>query len=153
MKRVVINTYQIGLVFKKGAYKRMLKEGSHWLWRSEKAEIYEVTEPFTPAYELNILLQDSDLAGALHVVEVGDHEIVLQYANGLLKQVLTPGRYSFWKAVINYRFVRADLSKIGITEDIDRPTLLSKLVLPYVRSSSVENFEKALQWSGDPDQR
>ena len=123
MKRVVINTYQIGLVFKNGAYKRMLKEGSYWLWASETVEIYDLTRPFTPAYELNILLKDTDLAEALHVVEVGDHEIVLQYENGLLKQVLGPGRYAYWKAVINYGFVRADLRKIGITEDIDRPTL------------------------------
>jgi hypothetical protein len=144
MKRVVINTYQIGLVFKNGAYKRMLKEGSYWLWASEKVEIYDLTRPFTPAYELNILLKDNDLAKALHVVEVGDHEIVLEYENGLLKQVFSPGRYAYWKAVINYNFVRADLSKIGITEDIDRPTLLSKPVAPYVRSSSVESFEKAL---------
>jgi regulator of protease activity HflC (stomatin/prohibitin superfamily) len=144
MKRLVVNTYQVGLVFKKGAYKRTLKEGSHWLWGPQKAEIFEVTRPFMPAYELNILLRDSDLAESLHVVEVKDHEIVLQYENGLLKQVLTPGRYAFWKAVIDYRFVRADLSKIGITEDIDRLTLLSKLVVPYVRSSSVENFERAL---------
>jgi regulator of protease activity HflC (stomatin/prohibitin superfamily) len=144
MKRVVINTYQVGLVFRNGAYLRMLKEGAHWFWGSEKVEIYEMTQPFTPGYELNILLQDNDLAQAVHVVEVKDHEIVLQYENGLLKQVLTPGRYTFWKAVIDYRFVRADLSKIEITEDIDRPTLLSKLIVPYVRSSSVENFERAL---------
>lgn len=144
MKRVVINTYQIGLVFKNGAYKRMLKEGSYWLWASETAEIYDLTRPFTPAYELNILLKDTDLAEALHVVEVGDHEIVLQYENGLLKQVLGPGRYAYWKAVINYGFVRADLRKIGITEDIDRPTLLSKLVASFVRSSSVESYEKAV---------
>jgi regulator of protease activity HflC (stomatin/prohibitin superfamily) len=144
MKRVVINTYQIGLVFKNGAYLRMLKAGSYWLWPSEKVEIYEVTKPFTPAYELNILLQDNSLADALHVVEVKDDEIVLQYENGLLRQVLTPGRYAYWKAVIAYKFVRADLTKIAISEDIDRSTLLSKLVAPYVRSSSVESFEKAV---------
>jgi len=61
-----------------------------------------------------------------------------------LKQVLTPGRYAFWKAVIPYKFVRADLSKIEISEDIDRMTLLGKLVVPYVRSYSVDNYEKAL---------
>jgi regulator of protease activity HflC (stomatin/prohibitin superfamily) len=144
MKRVTINAYQIGLVFKKGAYLRMLKQGSHWLWAAEKVEIYDLARPFTPAYELNILLQDKELAEALHVVEVGDHEVVLQYENGLLKQVLTPGRYTFWKAVIDYKFIRADLSKIEITENIDRATLLSKLVIPYVRSSSVESYEKAL---------
>ena len=35
--------------------------------------------------ELNILLQDKRLADILHVVEVKDKEIVLQYENGLLK--------------------------------------------------------------------
>jgi SPFH domain / Band 7 family len=144
MKRVIINTYQIGLVFKKGAYVRMLGTGNYWLRASEKVEIYEVTRPFTPAYELNIFLQDMELAEALHLVEVKDHEIVLQYENGLLKQVLTPGRYAYWKSVIEYKFVRIDLSKIDITEDIDRATLLSKQVSPYVRSASVENYEKAL---------
>jgi hypothetical protein len=87
MKRVTLNAYQVGLVFKKGAYTRMLKEGSYWLWPSERIDIYDITKPFTPAYELNILLQDRQLADALHFVEVKDHEIVLQYENGLLKQV------------------------------------------------------------------
>jgi hypothetical protein len=144
MKRVTLNAYQVGLVFKKGAYTRMLKEGSYWLGLSERIEIYDITKPFTPAYELNILLQDRQLTDALHLVEVKDHEIVLQYENGLLKQVLTAGRYTFWKAVIDYSFVRADLSKIDITEDISRETLLSRNVIPYVRTSSVENYEKAL---------
>lgn len=144
MKRVVINTYQVGLVFRNGAYLRMLKAGTHWVWAPEKVEKYEVTLPFVPVYELNILLKDSELADALHIVEVRDSEIVLLYENGLLKQVLTPGRYAYWKAVIDYAFLRVDLGKIEITENIDRATLLSKLVVPYVRSSSVENYEKAL---------
>jgi regulator of protease activity HflC (stomatin/prohibitin superfamily) len=122
----------------------MVKEGSYWLWPSERMEVYDVTKPFTPAFELNILLQDRQLTDALHMVEVKDHEIVLQYENGLLKQVLTAGRYTFWKAVIDYGFVRADLSKIDITEAISRETLLSRNVISYVRTSSVENYEKAL---------
>jgi regulator of protease activity HflC (stomatin/prohibitin superfamily) len=144
MKWVIINAYQIGLVFKSGAYLRMLKPGNYFLWASETVEIYSVTRPFVPAYELNIFLQDKELAEALHLVEVKDHEIVLQYENGLLKQVLTSGRYAYWKSVIAYAFVYVDLSKIDITEDIDRAMLLSKLVSPYVRTSSVENYEKAL---------
>jgi regulator of protease activity HflC (stomatin/prohibitin superfamily) len=145
MKRVVINTYQIGLVFKKGAYQRMLKEGTYWLWTTETAvEVYDVTKPFTPAYELNILLQDTQLAEALHVIQVKDNEIALLYENGLFKQVLTPGRYTYWKAVVDYAFVRADLSKIEITESIDRATLLSKGVTSYVRTASVESYEKAV---------
>ena len=124
-------------------YQRILKEGKYWLWNKE-VNIYDTSKPFVAPVELNILLQDKTLAEALHVVEVKDNEIVLQYENGLLKQVLTAGRYSFWKAVINYEFVRADTSKIEITENIDRAVLLGKLVIGYVRTATVESYEKAV---------
>jgi regulator of protease activity HflC (stomatin/prohibitin superfamily) len=143
MKRIQINTYQIGLVFKKGAYKRMLKEGVYWLW-NEEVILYDVTKHFITPVELNILLQDIAFAEALHVIEVKDNEIVLQYENGLLKQVLSAGRYTFWKGIVQYDFVRADISKIEITENIGRATLQHKLLAPYVRSYTVESFEKAL---------
>src|SRR4029079_17294341 len=126
------------------AYQRMLKEGKYWFWANETVKIYNVTQPFNAPVELNILLQDTELADALYVVEVKDNEIVLQYENGLLKQVLTAGRYTFWKAVINYDFVRADISKIEIEKEIDRAVLQNRLLANYVRSYTVESYEKAL---------
>jgi len=144
MKRVMINAYQVGLVFKRGVYQRMLTEGAYWLWSYEIMEIYERTKPFYPTVELNVLLKDAALAEALHVVEVGDQEIVLQYENGLLKAVLTAGRYTYWKSPVQYAFVRADISKIEITEKIDRATMSGKLVAPYVRTFSVESYESAV---------
>ncbi len=144
MKRVKVNEYQVALVFKNGAYQRMLLSGKYWFWKNEDVILYDITKPFIAPVELNILLKDAMLADILHVIEVKDNEIVLQYENGLLKQVLTPGRYTFWKTVIKYDFVRADISKIEITENIDPATLLSKHVAPYVRTVSVDNFEKAV---------
>jgi len=144
MKNVKINAYQVGLLFKRGVYQRMLKEGSYWLWTFEKIEVYELVQPFFAPVELNILLQDAALAEALHVVEVGDHEIVLLYENGLFRQVLTAGRYTYWKALVQYSFVKADISKVGITEKIERATLLSKALVSYVRSYNIESYENAL---------
>lgn len=144
MKRIKVNAYQAALVFKDGVYKKMLKEGKYWLWFDETAVVYELNRPFNPFVELNILLQDAALAEALHVVDVMDNEIALQYENGLLKNVLNPGRYAFWKGLINYEFVKADTSKIEITENISRATLQNRLVAPYVRSYAVESYEKAL---------
>ena len=144
MKNLKINAYQVGLVFKNGAYKKMLAAGNYWFWFNENVLVYDVTKQFIAPVERNILLQDSLLANALQVIEVSDNEIVLQYENGLLKQVLAAGRYAFWKTVINYEFVKADISKIEITENIDRAVLMSKLVAPYVRTVSVESYEKAL---------
>lgn len=144
MKRVTINAYQAGLVFKNGVYKRLLGEGKYWLMPSEKVEVYDMTKPFVAPCELNILLQDAALAAMLHVVEVKDTEIVLQYENGLLKQVLVAGRYAFWKSIVKYEFVRAGIAKVEITEQIDRAVLQNKLLAPYVRTSTVESYEKAV---------
>src|SRR4030095_13557967 len=141
MKKVILNAYQVGLVFKDGVYQRVITEGKYWFW-SGKVMIYDITQPFYAPIELNILLQDAVLANMLYVVDVKDNEIVLQFENGLLKQVLTAGRYTFWKSVINYDFIRADISKIEIEKDIDRAVLQNRLLQAYVRSYSVESYEK-----------
>ncbi|MGN6418428.1 MAG: slipin family protein [Pseudobacter sp.] len=144
MKKVKVNAYETALVFRNGAYQRMLKEGTYWFWNGETVHVYSLIAPFSPPVELNILLQDQSLADALIPVEVKDNEIVLLYENGLLKQVLTAGRYAYWKGPVNYSMVKVDLSKPEITEPVDRNTLAHKLVAPFVRTSTVENYEKGL---------
>lgn len=145
MKRVRIYAYQVALVYKNGEYKKMLEPGIYWFWGNEQVMIYDVTVQFHASTDLNILLQDKELANALYVIEVKENEIVLQYRDGLLKQVLNAGRYAFWKnAVNNYAFVKADIGKINITEDISISTLQNRMVAPYVRSYTVENYEKAV---------
>jgi hypothetical protein len=144
MKWIQINAWQIGLVFKNGAYKKMLKEGSYWYWSNVQVYKYEMTEPFYAPVELNILLQDKEFAEAVNLVEVKENEIVLVYRNGLLNQVLKTGRYIYWKSPVVYEFVKADISKFEITENIDRATLQNPLLASYVRSSDVQNYEKAL---------
>lgn len=142
MRRVVVNAYERGLVFKNGVYQRMIFEGRYWM--REDVTVCDITKPFVAPIELNLLLQDKQLADALHVVNVLEHQIVLHYENGLLKQVLTPGRYTFWKSIIDYKFITADLSKIDITEGFDRSTLCHRLVAPFIRCYSVEDYEQAV---------
>jgi hypothetical protein len=143
MKYVTINAYTMGLVFKKGAYKKAITEGNHWLMPYESIEQFDMTKPFVSPVHLDILLKDESLTTQLEIIEVQDNEIVLQYENGLFKNVLTAGRYAFWKSVVNYKFVRADLSKIDITEDISVSILTAKLGA-YIRAYTVESHEKAL---------
>lgn len=144
MKNVKVNAWQIGLVFKNGEYKRMLVAGSYWFWGREQVYVYDITKQFVPPVELNILLQDERLADILQVVEVKDNEIVLQYENGLLKQVLNPGRYAFWKSVVKQEFIRADISKVNIPEAIDRAVLAKAPVNAWVRNTEVQSYEKAV---------
>src|SRR3982751_2728885 len=99
MRRVRVDAWQVGLVFKHAALKAVIKEGVYWFWRKEKVQLYDMMKPFLSGVELNILLQNKELAEALTVVGVEDNGIVLHFENGLLTQVLTAGRYAFWNSV------------------------------------------------------
>ena len=144
MTKVKVNEWQAGLVFVNGAYRKLLLTGTYWFWRNEKVYVFDITKPFVPPVELNILLQDQRLADLLQVVEVGDNGIVLWYENGLLKQVLTTGRYAFWKSVVKNEFVRADISKVDVEAYIDRSVLARAPVSNWVRSFEVLSQEKGL---------
>lgn len=144
MKQVRISRYQRGLVFGKGNYQRMLGEGVHWVWGNRQVIICDMTNALVVPVDLNILLEDPLLAEALEVLLVRDNEICIHFENDLLKGVLTPGRYAFWKDPVIHRFVKADISKVTIDEPLDRMVLQHSLLQPYVRSVEVAPNEKAL---------
>lgn len=144
MKKLKLNAWQVALVFKNGAYLRCLTEGTYWFWANEKVYVYDMTMSFVAPVELNILLLDEKLSGLLEVVEVKEEELVLQLENGLLKAVLTAGRYTFWKSVIRNEFIRVDISKPEIDERINKSWLNKSMVMAWVRTFEVLNYEKGL---------
>lgn len=144
MKRVRINAGKVGLVFKRGDYQGVITQGTHWVGFKNKIKVYDLTKAFVAPIALEILLQDQSLAAMLHVIEVKDAELALVSENGNLKQVLTAGKYAFWKDLLNYEFVMADLSKIYITEAISKAMLSHSLLRSYVRILEVAAYEKAV---------
>jgi hypothetical protein len=144
MKRIRINAGKVGLVFKNGNYKHVLTEGAYWIGFYEDVVLFDMTRPFISSTDLSILLRDEELASLLIVVEVQDNEIALQYENKNFKTILTPGRYAFWKGVIEYSFIKADLSKVDITEDIGIDLSKRKEFVPYIRTAKIESFEKGI---------
>jgi hypothetical protein len=143
LNRVKVNAYQIALVMKNGVYEKSLNEGVYWLW-NKVAYVYDRSKPFVAPVPIQYLLQDEALVNEIIVVQVADNEIVLQYEDGLLKQVLKAGVYYYWKTLIEYQFVKADISKIDIDASITKSMLEHPAVVPYVRTITVESYEQAL---------
>ncbi len=144
MKKVRINTGTIGLIFKKGEYKKVLTQGVHWIGFGEKVMKYELTKTFFAPITLEILLQDTALASLLHVIDVKDSELVVVTENGNFKQVLAPGKHTFWNSLLTYEFTKIDKSKIYITEQIDK-ALFSRIELTqHIRLFEVATYEKAI---------
>ncbi len=150
MKKVRINAGKVGLVFKNGDYKRVLTEGVYWVRFRESVHIYNTSLSFTSnALDLEVFLRDKELTNLWHVIDVLDHEIVIVYKNGKYSQTLTAGRYVFWKGLVTYDFTRADLSKIYITEKIDKAVFAKYDLHSHIRVFEVAAHEKAVMLVND----
>jgi hypothetical protein len=144
IKRITIKAYQVGLVFENRKLIAVLEEGKFWIWGNKEVMIYEMKSSFVAPIELNILLQNETLASLLDIVEIADNEIALYFVNGIFKEVLTTGRYAFWKGYMDHTFIKADTSKVHITEQIAVNMLENPKVRVYIRKFHVANFEKGL---------
>ncbi|GAB5528039.1 MAG: slipin family protein [Roseivirga sp.] len=144
MKRIHINEGMVGLVFRRGDYSTVLTAGTYWVSLFDYVIEYDLTRPFTIDKELNMLLKDPKLAALLEVVEVKDSEIAIRYEHSNFKGILTAGRYAFWKGLIDYRFVKADLSDHEIPAAFSKELLTKRELQAYIRAFVVENYESGL---------
>ncbi len=146
MKRIKINAWKKGLEMRNNNYVRLLNEGVHWLNPFSDVIEYDMAKPFTSSNNLNVLMKDQAFLDATMIVEVKNNEIALQYENELFMGVLIPGKYVYWKELINYKFIIVDLNVIEINENIDKSLLSRKEIVPYVRTFAVEPYEKAVMY-------
>ena len=144
IKRIKINAYQVGLVFENRKLVTILEEGTFWVFGNKEVLVYEMKQSFVAPIELTILLRNEKLNSMLEIIEVADNEIAFYFVNGIFKEILTTGRYAFWKGYTENKFVKADLSKVNITEQIPVTLLENLKVRPFTRKFQVMNFEKAL---------
>lgn len=146
MKNIKINTWKKGLLFKKDNYVKMLDEGSYWFWGGYNVIEYDMAKGFIAPVNLNILLKDEQFVNATTIVEVKNNEIALQYENDLFVNVLTPGKYVFWKGLVNYNFILCDLNNIEMDEKINRSLFSRNDLMNYIRTFTVEAHELAVMY-------
>jgi len=144
IKKVRINAYQVGLVFENKKLVKVLEEGIFWILGNKEVMVFEKKQSFVAPIELNLLLHNEALASLLEIVEIADNEIVLYFVNGIFKEVLTTGRYAFWKGYASNEFVKVDLSKVYITEQVPMALLENVKIKMHVRRFQISNFEKGL---------
>ncbi|GHC43265.1 slipin family protein [Ulvibacter litoralis] len=145
MKRVRINAGKVGLVFKKGDYVRVLTKGVHWMGWNCNVKVYDLSQPINVMpIAIEVLLEDEKLKAMLHVVEVKDNELVVVTKNDRYNQVLTTGRYVFWKGFVTYEFTVVDLDKIYITEKINKALFSNYELNKHIRVFEVAAYEKAV---------
>ncbi len=122
----------------------MLTASQHWLGFWEEVKVYNMSQPFSPPVDLNVLLQNQELAGLLEVQQVEDHEIVLLYKDNNFYHVLTPGKHAFWKGATRYSTIIVDLNTLYVGDNIDKNLIEKGALAAFVRSFRVEAFEQGI---------
>lgn len=111
LKRITIETFQVGLVFKENKLIQVLTEGNHLLVGANKeVQYFSMKEAFKPTQDLDVLLKNETLATMLQVIEVPEFQVALKYVNKSFKEVLTAGKYAFWKNVEDIQFSFANMT-------------------------------------------
>lgn len=144
MKFTKIYRNKIGLVFKDSVFVRALTEGNYWLGFREHIRILDRIGEFDTKMELNLLLEDEVLAGALTIVEVKDNEFCMVFKNGTFLKVLYAGQHAFWNSVIDYQFEMVNTENYEITEDFDKSLLRYNELKHLIYQFSVQSYEKGL---------
>lgn len=104
-KKITIETFQVGLVFKENKLIQVLTEGKHLLIGSNKeVQYFSMKEAFEPTQDLDVLLKNETLASMLQVIEVPKFQVALKFVNKSFEEVLTTGKYAFWKNVDDIQF-------------------------------------------------
>jgi regulator of protease activity HflC (stomatin/prohibitin superfamily) len=102
--KVRVNSFERGLLFRKGDYACVLGPGEHTVWsrlwdpKLNRVEVVSVLEPRFRHPLLDALLADPRLAAELKVLDLTQPQRALVWVDGRLHSVLGPGRHAFWNA-------------------------------------------------------
>ena len=111
--RITIKENERGFLYKHDLYQRTLGPGRHRLWMSfgETISVARAEGAFESKLNLNVFLQDKDLAAQLATVNVPDGQLALHFVDKRLLEVLTPGQYAFWNVLETNTFLPVDITQ------------------------------------------
>ncbi len=102
MFRIVkIRSFEVGLVFQDGEFRRLLLEGRHWFFdplRKMRIEVVSQREPRLAHEKLDMIVRSGVLTEQALVLDLKDHERALVWVDGRFADILLPGLHAFWTA-------------------------------------------------------
>lgn len=144
MKSVRINVGRVGIVRRNGDYNRILTAGKHWVRLGDRVVTHskEMLYDITPSTE--IMLRDPQFKNQVEVIEVADFEIALKYTGVNFEKVILPGRYFYFKGLVDMSFEIIDLRDVERANKTKLALINCKDLAPYRTEVKVESSEEGL---------
>lgn len=112
---VKIRSYEMGLEFRDGEFRRLLGPGRHWifdpLWKVRVA-IVSQRDPWLVHEKLDMLVKSGALRDRAIVLDLKDYERALVWIDGRFSHVLPPGLYAYWTALRDVKVELVDARSV-----------------------------------------
>ncbi len=144
MKTVRINVGKVGIVRRNGDYKRILTAGKHWVRLGDQVQTYSKEALYGISPQTSIMLRDPQFMKSVEVVEVKDYEIALKYNGVNFEKVISPGRYFYFKGLVDMNFDIIDLRDTESANQMNLGLANNRDVAPYRTEVKVESYEEGL---------
>lgn len=143
MKKIIINENQRGFLFKNGKYIKLLGAGKYYLSGGREIESVRLNEPIiSDRCELDMLLEDAEIANNASVVEVQDEHLALHFVNGKFESVLDPGKYAFWNINDKHEYRIVDIFDPEVDKSVPE-YIFSYVPDSYYKKIEVMEYQKA----------
>ena len=98
-KRIKIRTHEMGLYFRDGEFKGLLRVGKHWLFDplgKVRVEVVSQRAPWLVHEQLDEIVKSGVLTGRAVVLDLRDHERGLVWVDGRFSHILPKGLFAYW---------------------------------------------------------
>jgi regulator of protease activity HflC (stomatin/prohibitin superfamily) len=102
IKTIKIRSYEMGLYFRDGEFKSLLREGRHWFvdpLGKVKIEVVSQRTPWLAHEKLDVISRLGALKDRAVLLDLKDYERALVWIDGRFSHILPPGLYAYWTAL------------------------------------------------------
>jgi regulator of protease activity HflC (stomatin/prohibitin superfamily) len=99
LKRIKVRDYELGLYFREGEFKRLLRPDTYWIFDpfgKVKIEVVSQRDPLLVHDKLDLIVNSGVLQGRAQVIDLEDYQRALVWIDGRFSHVLPPGLYAYW---------------------------------------------------------
>jgi hypothetical protein len=115
LKTIKIRSYEMGLYFRDGEFRGLLREGWHWFvdpLGKVKVEVASQRAPSLAHEKLDVISRSGALKDHAAVLDLKDYERALVWIDGRFSQVLSPGLHAYWTALRDVKAEVVDARKV-----------------------------------------
>lgn len=126
MITIKIREFEVGLLFRDGAFRGLLGPGRHWFLdplSRVRVDVVSVRAPWIVHEKLDVMVKSGLLDGRAGVIDLKDYERALVWIDGRFSQVLAPGLYAYWTSFRDVKVEIVDARAVRF-EHADLPMIL-----------------------------